>query len=80
VTAPGADQAAQVAHLVRLYDNPGFGPDYVRHAVRAALDLPGYPHRDLGRLIRQELDKRSEENGRNGSDQGAEQLPAAGHG
>lgn len=68
-----------LAHFLRLYDDPGFGPDYVRHAVRVYLDLPGCPCPDMGHLIRNELDQRSEENGRNCLHQGSEQLAAPSH-
>jgi hypothetical protein len=66
-------RAVQLAHFMRLYDAPGFGPDYVRHAVRTYLDQGG-ACRDIGHDIKQLIDQRSEENGSDAA-KTAQRLP-----
>lgn len=69
-------RAETLAHFLRLYDDPGFGPDYVRHAVRVYIEMPGCPCRDMGHRIKNELDKRSEDHGSDAA-KTAERLPGA---
>lgn len=50
--------AEQLAHFMRLLDDPGFGLDYVRHAVGVYQRLPGCPHPRIGFDIKEILDGR----------------------
>jgi len=46
----------QVAHVVRLYRNPAFGPVYARRAVKDCIETLHYPFPKLGLDVKAALD------------------------
>lgn len=64
------EHAKQLAHFLRLLDDPGFGLDYVRYAVDVYRRLPDCPYPRIGFDIKGILDGRD-------AAKAAERLPGA---